>query len=103
MGEQTIFVARGWGDGLVIEVPISCLSGLHMATAAGGTLRPLPRPTLAAYMDCTAIPDGAEFGHSCLHGPPPHRIKVLIFQAHNDRGTYKKLRASITGTPRVRS
>jgi hypothetical protein len=91
----TVWIARGWGDGLAIEVPVDCLSGLHVATAAGGTLRRLPRPTLAAYMDCTVIPDGSEFGHSCLHGPPPHRIKVLIFQSHNDRRAYRGLRASV--------
>lgn len=66
-----ITVVRGWGDGRTLDVEAEQLNGFHITTYAGGTLGRLPRPTLAAYMSCTAIPDGAEFGHSCGHGPPP--------------------------------
>ena len=37
---------------------------------------------LGAYMPCTAIPHKArrEFGHTCEHGPQPHRIHVLVLR-----------------------
>jgi hypothetical protein len=40
-----------------------------------------------------AIPEGAEFGHSCRHGSGPHWIKVLIFKSHNEPKLYEQLRA----------
>ncbi|MDQ3867092.1 MAG: hypothetical protein M3304_09770 [Actinomycetota bacterium] len=87
-----VVVSRGWGGG-TIAVDERALGGFHVTFDAGGTGAILPRNTLAAYMLCTEIPDGAYFGHSCRHGPPPHRIKVLIFKSHNDPALYKRLRA----------
>ena len=102
--DDQIIVARGWGDWRRLTLPRDALSGLHMATTAGGTLAPLPRPTLAAYMSCEAIPPGEEFGHSCTRGPPPHRIKVLIFKSHNAPRTYQQLEAEVReGGPELRS
>jgi hypothetical protein len=87
----TVVVSRQWGDWRRITVPISALSGLHIAAKSGGVNVHLPRPTLAAYMSCEDIPAGADFGHSCVHGPPPHTIKVLILKSHNTPATYRKL------------
>jgi len=92
-----VAVARGWGDWRRLQVDETVLFDFHMATCAGGTQRNLPRPTLAAYMSCDAIPDGVEFGHSCRHGPAPHQIKVLIFKSHNDRAVYERLHVQIRG------
>jgi len=80
-----VIVTRGWGDHQKLAIDEAALSGIHMTDVAGGTNAKLPRPALAAYVLCTAIPDGAEFGHSCRHGPPPHRIKVLVPKSQNDR------------------
>jgi hypothetical protein len=90
-----VAVTRGWGDWRQLEVPLDALSGLHITDFAGGTGQRLPRPTLAAYMSCDAIPEGAEFAHSCRHGSGPHRIKVLIFKSHNERKIYEQLRAQV--------
>jgi len=75
-------------------VPEEALSGLHMALNAGGTREPLPRATVAGYMSCDRIPEGEDFGHSCLHGEGPHDIKVLVFKSHNAAGAYERLRTS---------
>jgi hypothetical protein len=87
-----VVIARGWG-GARVSISETELSGFHIAYSAGGTSAPLPKPTLAAYIDCTALPNGEEFGHSCMHGPPPHRIKVLIFRSQNQKDVYERLRS----------
>ncbi len=87
----TVTIRRSWGDWRTLQVPINALSGFHFTDLAGGTSARMPRNVLAAYMLCSDIPSGAFFGHSCMHGPPPHRIKVLIFKTHNDPRTYRSL------------
>ncbi len=87
-------VKRNW-FGAAIKVPENELSGLHVATQSGGVRAQLSRPILAAYMSCDAIPDGAYFEHSCLHGEGPHRIKVLIPKAGNARATYDRLASQL--------
>ena len=82
---DVVRVTRGWGDWRKIDVPREKLSGWHMTSTQGGHGAPLPRPALAAYMGCDAIPADAEFGHSCLHGPAAHRIKVLVQKVDNPR------------------
>jgi hypothetical protein len=89
--EQAVVVCRGWGDYRLAEVPVSALSGLHMTEFAGGSRARLPRATLAAYMSCDAVPEGEEFGHSCLHGRGPHMIKVLVIKKHNDPAVHRYL------------
>lgn len=89
---SNVGVTRNSG-GIKLEVPKTVLSGFHITTYAGGTGQTLPRPALAAFMSCDAIPDGSEFGHSCRHRAGPHRIKVLIQKVDNDRRAYADLRA----------
>jgi hypothetical protein len=95
--QPTVIVSRQWGDWRQIRVPISVLSGFHITTVTGGVNVRIPRPTLAAYMSCEDIPAGADFGHTCKHGPPPHRIKVLIFKSHNAPAIYKQVYAEAEG------
>jgi hypothetical protein len=91
--EAMVVVARDHGEDATIEVPEGELSGLHYASFAGGRGGRVRGSELAAYMLCTAIPFGRYFGHSCEHGPPPHRIKVLIPRRHNDPEVYARLQA----------
>ena len=95
--QPTVVVSRQWGDWRRITVPASALSGFHMTTITGGVRAHMPRPTLAGYMSCEDIPAGADFGHTCEHGPPPHRIKILIFKSHNTPAIYRKLYVEIQG------
>jgi hypothetical protein len=91
---SAVVITRGWG-GTKAAVDEEELTGLHIAGSAGGTGATLPRPTVAGYILCNALPPdvAAEFGHSCQHGPPPHRIKVLVPKGPNDRAVYERLRA----------
>ena len=88
-----VTIARGHRDQATIEVPEEELSGFHYASFASGRGGSVGGRELAAYMLCTAIPFGQYFGHSCEHGPPPHRIKVLIPRRKNDSDTYARLQA----------
>ncbi len=82
-------VTRAPGDSRV-EVPIGVLSGFCMTAYTGGKHRRLGRPMLAARMSCDDLP--AVPWHSCKHGPPPHRILVVIPRAHNDGDVFRRLR-----------
>jgi hypothetical protein len=88
---EFIFVRRQWSDSsLVAKVRLSDLSGFHLDDRGGGYGRDggfgnvAPRPFLHAYVWCNAIVSG-EVGHSCMHGPPPHHIKVCITKKDNTR------------------
>lgn len=89
-------VTRGWGDWRKLDVPLDALSGWHVAVAQGGHGARLPKPALAAYMSCEEIPSEADFGHSCVHGPPPHRIKVIVQRVDN-RAAYPRLKSLAHG------
>jgi hypothetical protein len=86
-----VTVTRGWGDWRKLDVDEDALSDFHIATGQGGHRAPLPRPMLAAFMSCDDIPEDTEFGHSCGHGPPPHRIKVLVQKVDNRASVYARL------------
>lgn len=89
----TVNIQRGWGDYRIAAVPLSALWGWHMSDTAGGTGATLPREALTAYVQCTDLGD-QEFGHSCVHGPAPHTIKVIVAKKHN-RELYAELRALV--------
>ncbi len=56
----------------------------HWRDTSGGVGRRSPRPFLHGYVACDAAVSG-EVSHSCLHGPPPHRILVCMVQKDNDK------------------
>lgn len=91
----TLRIRRYWSDYLIGTVKFSSVSGLHMDIQSGGYEGGFgvvaSRPFLHGYVYCDEIVDG-EVGHSCRHGPPPHRIKVCIVQKDNDRAIYRTLR-----------
>lgn len=90
---ETVTVRRQWNDWKKIKVPLSELRDFHIRSTSGGVSVRSPYPMLYARMWCSAIPKGAEFGHSCVHGTPPHNILVCITQVDNPKPLYKKLRA----------
>ena len=85
---MNVRVWRG-GSSEVIEVPIVALAGFRVEWRSGGRHEPFPftYPRLSAIMSCESIPEEARktFGHSCQHGPPPHRIRVLVEVAGKPR------------------
>jgi hypothetical protein len=96
--EPVVLIRRHWSDYMVGAVLLSSLDGLHMDTQSGGYEGGFgvvaSRPFLHGYVYCTEIISG-EVGHSCRHGPPPHRIKVCIVQMDNDRKLYAELRRKV--------
>ena len=73
---MNVTVSRGGGGD--ISVPVTALRRVHLTRVTGGVGRQLKRPRIGARIFCTDIPDGARFGHSCMHGPPPHDLLVLV-------------------------
>jgi len=87
-----VTIARDTVDATV-DVPASDLSGFHYASFSGGRGTRFAGRQLAAYVMCTSLPYGQYFGHSCEHGPPPHRIKVILPRKLNDPDTFAALQA----------
>lgn len=80
-----VWVRRQWNDSRSITVRFADLQRPHWSETSGGVCARANRPYIHGYISCDLIPDGAEFGHSCLHGPGPHRIKVCIVAKDNER------------------
>ena len=76
-----VVIARGWGGARAL-VPTREIHGLHVAVTCGGRVRRLPHPMLAGYVLCTSVV--GQLDHDCVHGPPPHRIKVVIPRRGNE-------------------
>jgi hypothetical protein len=89
--EQTVTVRRQWNDSRQLTIPLAGLTGLHRSSVSGGIRARANQSYLHGYMSCDLIPHGAEFGHSCEHGPPPHRIKVCVVKKDNTPSMMKKL------------
>jgi hypothetical protein len=60
------------------------ISGWHETTVSGGRQQSANRNYWHAYVMCDAMVEG-EVGHSCRHGPPPHKIKVCVVKTGNER------------------
>jgi hypothetical protein len=90
--DPLVTIARDTVDATV-EVPASELSGYHYASFSGGRGTRFAGRQWAAYVMCTSLPYGRYFGHSCEHGPPPHRIKVILPRKLNDPETFAALQA----------
>jgi hypothetical protein len=69
---------RDWRIGYVSKTEID---GLHWDRVSGGVRVMSPQPFIHGYVSCDRI--RGDFGHSCLHGEGPHRIKVLLTKKDN--------------------
>lgn len=87
--DPLIVVRRQYNDHRMAGYRLSRISGLHWSSLSGGARRLANRTYMHGYVFCDAMESG-ELGHSCVHGPPPHRIKVCITQKYNER-TFKNL------------
>jgi hypothetical protein len=85
--EIFVVVRRQWNATKIARVRFADLRGFHWSQyGAGHKFRfggIAPRPFLHAFTLCTQIE--GEIGHSCQHGPPPHKIKVCITRKDNRR------------------
>ncbi len=83
-------VRRQWNNHQIATVKFDSIGGLHFSSFSGGVGSPSPRPFLYGYISCDEILSG-ELAHSCLHGRPPHPIKVCIVKKDNESKIYKRL------------
>ena len=83
-GNELISVTRSKGDYKSATVKINNLDGFHWDTTSGGARVYTGTYNLYAYMSCDKIEKG-EIGHSGIHGPCPHNIKVYISKGSNEK------------------
>lgn len=95
-----IHIRRQWSNaGRIGKVLLSDLDGFHYDVVSGGYGREggfgsvAPRPFVHAYVYCDKVK--GEIGHTCMHGPPPHRIKVCVVQKDNSRAAYRRVLAAM--------
>ena len=77
----------------------------HWSNMSGGRVRRVNRYYLHGYVWCDALIAG-RLGHSCIHGPPPHRIKVCVTKKGNEKvweAIEKVAPMEMKPEPRVRS
>lgn len=87
----TVWVRRHWNDSLGALYRLDDVGGWHWSSVSGGVMARSPRPFLHGYVMCDAMLDG-ELSHSCLHGPPPHRVKVCFVQKDNPRWLFEEVK-----------
>ena len=80
---QLITVRRQPTDWRALRIPFGQLGDFHMRQTSGGVAAVSHHYFLYARMSCSEIPHGVEFGHSCRHGPPPHKILVVTERVNN--------------------
>ena len=56
---------------------------------AGGTQIESRRPFMYGYVWCDKV--RGDIAHSCIHGPPPHNIKVCLVKQDNSRDVWNRL------------
>jgi hypothetical protein len=82
-----VYIRRQPKDWRVGYVSQSEIDGLHWDTLSGGVRAVSPQPFIHGYVSCDRI--RGEFGHSCVHGEGPHRIKVMLTKKDNSKQTFE--------------
>ena len=90
--DTPVQVRRHWDDWSIGTVPFGKLSGFRWDRVSGGYGKVSPRAMVYAYMLCTDLSSGT-IGHSGVHGPCPHRIKVVLVKKDNDSRVVFAVRA----------
>ena len=93
---KTIRIRRQWNSYNIATTLLEYLENFHWSNVSGGVWKRAPQCFLHARVLCTAI-DG-DFDHSCMHGPPPHSIKVCIVKKDNKEVWQELLQ--LVGTPK---
>ena len=91
MGEEkvTVVIRRQWNDWRQAEVHLEDLRHIHWDPISGGFVATAPQPFIHARVSCTDVE--GDIAHSCLHGPPPHEIKVCVVKKDNSPEIYRSL------------
>lgn len=89
MDNEIVYIRRQYNGG-VGETLFKYIHGLKWDTVSGGVNATQPDWYLFGYVWCDQV-NGDYFGHSGIHGPCPHHIKVCITRSGNSPEVYKQL------------
>jgi len=95
--ERTVWVAEHPG-GPRARYRLTDLGQLHWDRASGGALPGVHRYSIHGYVFCDEMLNGG-LDHSCAAGSGPHRIKVCVVAADNDRAVMNVLKAQVGPKP----
>ena len=87
---ELVYVRRQPNDYRTAAYRVEDVKGFQFDCITGGINVNLPSGALCGYVWCDAMVEG-ELAHSCRHGPPPHRIKIVIPKVCNDPKLWAKL------------
>lgn len=76
-------VRRQPADKLRADYRLSDISRMEWGFFSGGRSR-RTQWHVYAYVMCDAMISG-KVGHSCKHGPPPHKIRICITKKYNEK------------------
>ena len=92
LGEDpVVYVRRRPADHMTASCRLSALWSIRWSDVSGGVARRTSRPAIFANVMCDVLE--GEIGHSGIHGPCPHEIKVCVPKACNDAAVYLSLKA----------
>ena len=88
--DETVWVRRQPTDSRIARYNVDDVGSLHWGLITGGVMAETTYPTLMGYVQCDGMLEG-ELAHSCLHGPPPHSIIIVITRRDNPPALYRRL------------
>ena len=92
-------VRRDWNDHRIGTVRWSDLKNPRWDVISGGEQNPTPQPFIHAYVWCNKV--RGNIAHSCVHGPPPHNIKVCLVRKDNSKIVWDRLLALAGSKPQI--
>lgn len=78
---EKVYVRRQMDDYRVASIPISRMTGLRYDTVSGGVQTD---SSLLLYCSVWCTDLEGDIAHSCVHGKPPHEIKVCVLETDNE-------------------
>lgn len=84
-----VSIRRQWNDYRIAEVEFSDLRQLHWDNVSGGVKSRSPKSFIHAFVSCDKIV--GDISHSCVHGKPPHHIKVVLIKKDHTLEIWEKI------------
>jgi len=101
IGDDTLVrVRRDWNDHRVATVTWSDLRDPRWDDVSGGEQNHTSQPFIYGYVWCDQVQ--GDIAHSCIHGPPPHNIKVCLVKKDNSKQVWNRLQDLAGPKPRRR-
>lgn len=94
-------IRRQWNDYRIGTVNLEDIENLCWDRISGGVHNVAPQPFIHGNVYCDKI-DG-EIGHSCIHGIPPHYIKVCLVKKDNDTKIWNKILEIVGPKPKKKT